>query len=200
MIVPGKLAESKNTDKSPGSSIIWIKKWVDYSTKYGLGYLLSNGSYGVFFNDATKIILDIDEEYYFLINRHFNYIVKRSSDKQDVILSYTLNEYPHEYNKKVTLLRHFKCFIEGKGKYIPDNEPPSTIKSNNSAGDNRKLPYVKKWMRTRHAIMFRLSNKIVQVIFQDHTEIVMSSETKEILYINKKGERAIYPLDRKSVV
>ena len=25
--------------------------------------------------------------------------------------------------------------------------------------------YVKKWMRTRHAIMFRLSNKIVQVNF-----------------------------------
>ena len=25
--------------------------------------------------------------------------------------------------------------------------------------------YVKKWMRTKHAIMFRLSNKIVQVNF-----------------------------------
>ena len=25
--------------------------------------------------------------------------------------------------------------------------------------------YVKKWMRTKHAIMFRLSNKIVQVSF-----------------------------------
>ncbi len=34
--------------------------------------------------------------------------------------------------------------------------------------------YVKKWMRTKHAIMFRLSNKIVQVNFQDHTEILLS--------------------------
>ena len=37
---------------------IWVKRWVDYSSKYGLGYLLSNGLTGVFFNDSTKIILN----------------------------------------------------------------------------------------------------------------------------------------------
>lgn len=37
---------------------VYVKKWVDYSSKYGLGYLLSNGSTGVFFNDNTKIISD----------------------------------------------------------------------------------------------------------------------------------------------
>jgi polo-like kinase 1 len=36
----------------------WVKKWVDYSSKYGLGYLLSNSTTGVFFNDSTKIIID----------------------------------------------------------------------------------------------------------------------------------------------
>ena len=49
-------------------------------------------------------------------------------------------------------------------------------------------------MRTHHAIMFRLSNKIVQVNFKDHTEIILSSETKEVTYVNKKGERLNYPL------
>jgi polo-like kinase 1 len=39
-------------------SEIYVKKWVDYSSKYGLGYLLSNGSSGVFFNDSSKIICD----------------------------------------------------------------------------------------------------------------------------------------------
>lgn len=37
---------------------IWVKKWVDYSNKYGLGYLLTNGATGVFFNDNTKIVLE----------------------------------------------------------------------------------------------------------------------------------------------
>ena len=49
-------------------------------------------------------------------------------------------------------------------------------------------------MRTRHAIMFRLSNKIVQVCFQDHTEIILSSESRVVTYANKKGERSSYPL------
>lgn len=37
---------------------IYVKKWVDYSTKYGLGYLLTNGCTGVYFNDGTKIIFN----------------------------------------------------------------------------------------------------------------------------------------------
>jgi polo-like kinase 1 len=40
-------------------SEIYVKKWVDYSSKYGLGYLLSNSFTGVFFNDSTKMILDV---------------------------------------------------------------------------------------------------------------------------------------------
>ena len=58
-----------------------------------------------------------------------------------------------------------------------------------------EVVYVKKWMRTRHAIMFRLSNKVVQVNFQDHTEIMLSSESKIVTYVNKKCERSTYPLN-----
>jgi len=35
-------------------SEVWVKKWVDYSSKYGLGYLLSNGSTG---SISKKLIL-----------------------------------------------------------------------------------------------------------------------------------------------
>ncbi len=37
---------------------VWVKQWVDYSTKYGLGYILNDGCAGVYFNDTTKIVLD----------------------------------------------------------------------------------------------------------------------------------------------
>lgn len=50
-------------------SEIYVKKWVDYSSKYGLGYLLSNGSTGVFFNDSTKIILDSKSSYFEYMER-----------------------------------------------------------------------------------------------------------------------------------
>ena len=44
-----------------------VTKFVDFSSKYGLGYKLSNGSYGVHFNDATKIILHPN-------HFHFDYV------------------------------------------------------------------------------------------------------------------------------
>jgi len=48
---------------------VYVKKWVDYSSKYGLGYLLSNGCSGVFFNDYTKIVYDPKKEYFEYLER-----------------------------------------------------------------------------------------------------------------------------------
>ena len=49
-------------------------------------------------------------------------------------------------------------------------------------------------MKTKHAIMFRLSNKIVQVIFTDKTEILLQSENKIVTYVDKKAYRQNFPL------
>ncbi len=57
-----------------------------------------------------------------------------------------------------------------------------------------QVVYVKRWMKTKHAILFRLSNKVVQVIFEDKSELVMSSLSKKVSYLNKLGERTLYPL------
>ncbi len=56
------------------------------------------------------------------------------------------------------------------------------------------MVYLKKWMKTRHASLLRLSNKIVQVVFTDKTEIILSSESKLVTYVNKKLERTRYPI------
>lgn len=50
-----------------------------------MGYLLSNGSSGVVFNDTTKIILDPKAEY-------FEYIYKK--DQDELTEKHTLSEYP----------------------------------------------------------------------------------------------------------
>jgi polo-like kinase 1 len=86
--------------------------------------------------------------------------------------------------KKVTLLQHFRNYLYADTKI--DAERDSTFEPG--------YVYVKKWMKTKHAIMFRLSNKIVQVNFTDKSEIILSSEQKLVTYINLKGERSEYPL------
>ena len=157
-----------------------MKKWVDYSSKYGLGYILSNGSIGVFFNDSTKIVLEPS-------GQNFNYIERRGPEKIDIANTHTLTEYPKDLQKKVTLLQHFRSYLEGDKNGETANA--------DEAGTEKETPvYVKKWMRTRHAIMFRLSNKVVQVNFQDSTEIILCSESRVVTYVNKKGERNTYPL------
>jgi polo-like kinase 1 len=178
---------------------IWVKKWVDYSSKYGLGYLLSNGFTGVFFNDSSKIILNPQ-------GWTFNYIERRQTDKQEIVSTHSLSDYPKDLQKKVTLLQHFRSYLEGDTNSIGTNNKAPSIEKNliNPTIDVEKSEdpskktfnfiYVKKWMRTKHAIMFRLSNKIVQVCFQDHTEIILSSESRVVTYVNKKAERLTYPL------
>ena len=116
-----------------------------------------------------------------------------------------MNDYPAELKKKVTLLQHFKNYLEGessnssntnteKDKETPKEDDSAKKEENQKELNEKPFTYVKKWMRTRHAIMFRLSNKIVQVCFQDHTEIILSSESRIVTYVNKKGERSTYPL------
>lgn len=101
----GNLANSSATTNVE----VFVVKWVDYSSKYGLGYLLSNGSSGVFFNDCTKIVLSPDKQF-------FQYIERRNSDKTDVVSWYKLDCYPDipQMGKKVTLLQHFRSYLEGE--------------------------------------------------------------------------------------
>ena len=176
---------NNGNDPNLKSPDVWVKKWVDYSSKYGLGYLLSNGYTGVFFNDSTKIILDPKTQ-------KFNYIERRVADKQEIISSHSITDYPKELHKKATLLQHFKSYLEGDN--VSASAQQNVDVHMQDAKSNGQFIYVKKWMRSRHAIMFRLSNKIVQVCFQDHTEIILCSESKVVTYANKKGERLTYPL------
>jgi polo-like kinase 1 len=46
-----------------------VTKWIDYSAKYGLGYLLSDMSAGVFFNDSTKIVAESSGNQFFYYER-----------------------------------------------------------------------------------------------------------------------------------
>jgi len=119
-----------------------------------------------------------------------------------VIHSHPISDYPEDFHKKVTLLQHFKNYLETESK---NNTMDGSLDHKGQENtDNQKVVdrkisdvvYVKKWVRTRHAVMFRLSNKIVQVNFQDHTEIILSSETRMVTYVNKKGERKSYHLSQ----
>jgi polo-like kinase 1 len=99
MSPPSHKTSSSTTPVIQGPNV-WVKKWVDYSTKYGLGYLLSNNATGVFFNDSTKIVMDPDGKRFYYYERK----AVSSTEKQDVMSTHSLEDYPKDLQKKVTLL------------------------------------------------------------------------------------------------
>lgn len=155
-----------------GGPTLWVNKWVDYSNKYGLGYMLSNGCAGVYFNDASKIIANSKGD-------SFQYISRSGNGREETMVQHIIPNFPPELQKKVTLLQHFR-------KHLMIDKL--------SGDESKELVYVKKWLLTEHAIIFRLSNKVVQVSFLDKSELLLCSDSKMVTYVDKQGMPAIYPL------
>ena len=159
------------------TSNIFIRKWVE-TEKYGLGYVLSNENVGVFFNDSSKII-------YVPNGRNFIYI-----DNNDKITSHLFKEnLSNDLSKKSMVLKTFKGYLFGETK--------DEAKENNELDgiNDKNFIYLKRFVKTKHAILFRLSNKTVQISFHDNTELILSQENKTVTYINKKRQKSLYPLN-----
>lgn len=69
---------------------------------------------------------------FWAINRNFEYIERKGSEKLDIMASHTLKDYPKELQKKVTLLTHFRSYLEGEGKQANPAEQEETDKKPNS--------------------------------------------------------------------
>ena len=70
---------------------------------------MTNGYIGVYFNDATKIILDRSKS-------TFYYYDSSKGEKADAPVAHTLKEHPAGLSKKVALLKHFRNYLEGETK------------------------------------------------------------------------------------
>lgn len=184
---------SPTEEAQPALPELWVSKWVDYSSKYGVGYILADGSIGVYFNDSTKIVLVPD-------GNQFDYVTRRTQDRPEMRSTHTFEDHPEDLKKKVTLLRHFKNYmlmdiIEKKdGATAGESGLPMTLARLQMPYEPGQVPYVKKWTRNRHAIMFQLSNKTVQVVFFDKTEAVLSNRSRTVTYVDKRGHVSSYPL------
>lgn len=58
----GKLSRDSRDDVYLPDPKVFIASWVDYCNKYGMGYALTDGSVGVYFNDSTSIVLSADKQ------------------------------------------------------------------------------------------------------------------------------------------
>jgi hypothetical protein len=92
------------------------------------------------------------------------------------------------------LLQHFKSYLEGNSKFRPmtfdftkETQPARPVDFDN-------LAYIKKWKRAKKAILLRNSNKVIQVIFSDQSELVLASGSGIVTFVNSKKEIKTCPL------
>jgi polo-like kinase 1 len=186
-----------------------ISKFFDYANKFGVIYFVNNTHIGICFNDNSNILknfsLDSKKEFTtggstfqnnnlerklsdakmnnIINNKNFHYLyVDRDGNPnnydeatfENLLTSHSVTK---ELNKKFEIFKHILA------KYTQEilalNDPN---KSSNS------MFYVKKFIKVQHAVLFRLSNKLIQVCFVDKTELIMSTESSEFYFRNKNGE------------
>ena len=150
-------------------------------------------SSGVYFNDSTKVILEPHGD-------AFQYIERRklpeegdcpSVRPEPLCKMHTLESYPESLHKKVTLLNHFRNYlIEQQKKSDKEGATPG-----GNFVQSAELVYLRKWVRTKHAILFRLSDQTVQIIFYDQTEVLLMPDERYVTYVDKKGNRCTYYLN-----
>ncbi|CAI2724596.1 unnamed protein product [Schistosoma spindalis] len=155
--------------------IYWVSKWVDYSDKYGLGYQLCDNSYGVVFNDVTRLLLTTNEQ-------NLQYIDEHGTERL-----FTLSKHPEYLSKKVTLLTCFKAYMHqnllkaGENIARPDTDAMT------------RLPFLRRWFRTRSAIVLHLSNGTLQInFFDDHAKIILCPLMRAVTYIDANREFRTY--------
>jgi len=103
--------------------------------------------------------------------------------------SYSLDNVPENLQKKVTLLKHFRSYLEEQSKC---KRTKHMFPRKSEHGDNL---HVKKWIRTRHAIFYRFTDETIQVSFFDKSEIIMNSSKRCFLYTDKRGQRSAMRYD-----
>ncbi|TEB14477.1 protein kinase [Perkinsus sp. BL_2016] len=177
----------------------WIVRWIDYSSKYGIGYQLSTGRIGVYFNDATKMVFGNN-------SRSVEYLFRHKGDKSDTVNVISLDDESlgGDAKKKTTLIRNFKGYLQTNTEKEGCTRGLSTFSIFPDTSDpvvsSTSLPlHLKRWMRTKHALVFQLSNKVWQVIFQDRTEVILSATSHLCHYMspmNGGGHSSVsvYPL------
>ena len=85
-------------------------------------------------------------------------------------------------SKKIMLLQKFEVHLKEGRKNIENIRHEM-----NRSG--QKLIFIRQWLKTKHAIMFRLSNQIFQVDFFDKSQILLCTDNKNIFFTNKNGEK-----------
>ena len=182
---------------------VWVTDYADFSNRYGLAYRLSTGHTGCHFNDNTKLIWEHST------NRAEYYSREKTTINGQQVVADKCEPMMMEGKpdtKKTTLIRYFKSYINAGGKkdsaevvrcspVVANSSRNNNDQNNNNNIMTSDMVYVKRWMITPQAMVFRLSNRVIQVcFFEDKSEVILASESRIVTFSDRNGNRRTMPL------
>ncbi|KAI8341409.1 kinase-like domain-containing protein [Chlamydoabsidia padenii] len=165
---------------TPIEPIVWTKhnaflsKWVDFTSKYGLGYSISDGEMGVLFNDSTTLSTFDEKTYRYIAHGY-----------PPLIQEYQHTNIPIHLQKKQYLMTNFKGYMNEKLADLAPNQK-GFIKSSNI--------YLVKYVQTDEAVIFRLSNNLLQFNFFSRPKLMFMEYGTKIIYVDKLRKLKMYEL------
>ena len=167
---------------------IRITKYFDYSSKFGFVYFINNTHIAICFNDFSNIIKEVPES---LIEKSEYLYYEKDGQPYTALNDNELENYLKNPNTSRDIIKKFQIFEKIVEKHQKDFDENRELKNdfihinfNNNDGNN-KIFFVKKFLISKNGVLFRLSNKLIQIFFNDDTEISFSTETTKFLYINQ---------------
>lgn len=175
------------------SSASKVVKYFDYSNKFGLVYLISSeyNYIGICFNDFSTLIQNasislVDNKNKFIYNyfdkEHKNIVNFDEAGFESMVKSKTLNK---ELSKKCEIM---KQIVQKYSQDVSNLKPLMFVNIDSQNYNLNKIVILKDFLKVQQAILLRLSNKLVQISFADQTEILLSTDSSDVIYRNKNGE------------
>jgi polo-like kinase 1 len=140
-----------------------VSRFCDHSDKYGLGYMLIDGTIGACFNDLTRMVMDPHEGFV------------QYWESYETVTPEVMEPNGGPQAKKLSLLLRFG---ESLKKTRSMFELPARPYS-----QSVPLHHVKYWMRNDEATLFRMDDRNIQVNFNDRFKVVIFWNTKKMTMV-----------------
>jgi len=175
-----------------------ISKYFDYIHKFGIVYFIFPLYIGLCFNDNCNILkemskyaLDTYENNDNSCNKNVDYLYFYIDQDIKNVLNFDedgLDKFLNDKNTEANIKKKFDIFkkvIQMKSQDFENSIIKNKFEYNKLPNKKQKIFFIKNVFKVQDAIMFRLSNKLIQICFFDQTELIMSTEYDEIFYISK---------------
>ncbi len=160
---------------------VFITSWVDYTHKYGTAYSLTDGTSGLYFNDSTTMILAPDK-------KHFDYISNRTGNVF-VRKHHAIDNRPEELGRKAHLLQFFDDYMNKTLTRNLDADGPF-----GKEHKTKNMDFLVKYYRMKAAIVFKMSNDVLQFNFYDHTKVILTENGAVVTFLDPNFKPTTYSL------